>query len=263
MTSERPADEGPDDTHALTWAALLAHWLDVAKATVALPDQGDAGRWKRSLPHLIELHATALALTDITRLRVEDRAVARDKADVLAKRANAQLQTIWRGVPMAEDIVEAQEAAARAIRRSLYAGLVELYWPGPGILEVPDLDLGDGASGSVGTLAVMPPGSLAMPREPVAWFAERPPIAIEGCVAREADEPRQVYREIGADGRFVRDLVAPIDGDLLSGLPMLVVHSLAGTPIGLPPKTRDEWLRLQRGAMPGADPLPVIEMPTG
>jgi hypothetical protein len=263
VTAQPPADDMPDDlpeaTHALTWAALLAYWLDVAKATVSLADHGDAGRWKRSLPHLIELHATALAVNDIARLRVEDRAVARDKADVLAKRANAQLFAIWRGVPMADDIVDAQETAARAIRRSLYAGLVELLWPGPGILEVPTIDLGEPG----GTLAVMPPGSLAMPREPVAWFAERAPIAIEGCVARDADEPRQVYREIGPDGRFVRDLVAPIDGDLLSGLPMIVVHSLAGTPIGLPPKPRDEWLRLQRGAMPGDGPLPVIEMPAG
>ena len=45
-----------------------------------------------------------------------------------------------------------------------------------------------------GTIALMQPGTLVMPGEPVAWWAEREGIVLEGCEAVSIDRPRQVYR---------------------------------------------------------------------
>ena len=42
MTDLRPSD--------LTWTALLARWIEFAKASVALPDDAEGDRWRSSVP---------------------------------------------------------------------------------------------------------------------------------------------------------------------------------------------------------------------
>lgn len=237
----------------LAWAALLGRWIEFAKASVALPTDGDGGRWRASIVPFIELQAIVWALGELHEIPAADRAVARDRAEVHVRKASAALDSAWRGVPMPEAILELLDDATIALRESIYAGLVEVVWLGPGAFEVPEVPLGDIA----GTLAIMPPGSLAMPNEPVAWFTEREPIAIPGCTARPAKRARQVYRELAPDGRFVRDVVAPLEWDIPAGLPMLVAISIGGTPVGRFTTDRARWLELQRGALAGRDVLPV------
>ncbi len=238
----------------MTWLSLLGKWVDFAKASRALPGFGEAGRWKEAVPAIIELQATIWALRDLAAIPPADRAFARDRAEVLLRRSSGVIDEVWAGEPLPAEIIEMEADAIVALREALYAGLVELVWPGPGPYEVPAVDLGP----VEGTLAVMPPGSLAMPDEPIAWFTERDPISIPGCVARPAARPRQVYRELDIEGRFVADLVAPLEGDLPPGLPMLVPISLAGAPIGRFMHEREEWLALQRGAFAGRETIPVL-----
>jgi hypothetical protein len=250
MEPDRPASDAP-----LAWAALLARWVEVAKASRRLPDDGDGGRWKRSVAAVIELEATILALGDLASLPPGHRAAARDLAEVAVQRAAARLHEAWGDEPMPAELLGLEDQAIVALRESLYAGLEELLWPGPGLLEIPELDLGP--EPHRGTLAVMPPGSLAAPGEPVCFFADREPPAIPGCVRQRAPRPRQVYRGLDDSGRFIGDLVAPLEDDLPPGLPMLVPISLGGTPIAGFPGSREEWLGLQRAALDGRDSLPV------
>jgi hypothetical protein len=172
----------------------------------------------------------------------------------MVRRRAGELDAIWGDEPMPPGILELTSDATEALRGALYAGLVELVWPGPGPFDVPAIEFGP----VQGTLAIMPPGSLAMPDEPIAWWTERPGVAIDGCVARSAAlGPRQVYRQLDAEGRFERDLVAPLEGELLPGLPMLVPISLAGERIGRFPCPEPEWRALQRGGLAGRSAIPV------
>lgn len=244
------------DVRGMAWAALLGRWVEFAQASVSFPDDGPGGRWKRSVAPFIEVQAIIWALRELDRLPVPDRPVARDRAEVQVRRAAARLDEAWRGEPMPEAILELLDDATVALREAIYAGLVELVWPGPGVLDMPDLDCGE----LRGTLAVMPPGSPAMPGEPVAWFAEREPLAIHGCDARPARRPMQVYREIDGAGRAVRDVVAPLEGDIPPGLPMLVALSIAGTPVGRFLHPAETWRAMQRAALAGRETIPVVRL---
>ncbi len=250
--SQRP----PEDlaVGALAWAGLLGRWLDFAKASVALPDDGDGGRWKRSVVPFIEMQATIWALRELETLDVADRPFARDRAERMVRSASAALGRAWGDVPMPPELVELQNDATIALREALYAGLVELVWPGPGPFVVPAIDVGP----LRGTLALMPPGSLAMPGEPVAWFSERDPVAIEGCDARVAKRARQVYRELDERGRIMRDVIAPLEGALQPGLPMLVALSIDGAAVGRFLHPAEEWLAMQRRALDGRSVIPVV-----
>jgi len=246
---------GESRSAPLAWAALLARWVEVAKASRRLPDDGDGGRWKRSVAPVIELEATILALGDLASLPASHRAAARDLAEVSVRRAAEALHAAWGDAPMPGELLALEDQAIVALRNALYAGLEELFWPGPGMLEIPEFELG--SEPYRGTLAVMPPGSLAAPGEPVAWFAEREPPAVPGCERRPAAVPRQVYRGLDEKGRFTEDLVAPLEDDLPPGFPMLVPISLGGTAIGGFPMPREEWLAMQRMAMGGRETLTV------
>lgn len=237
----------------MAWAALLGRWVEFAKSSVAFPEDGDGGRWKRSVVPFIELQATVWALRELDQIDAPDRPVARDRAETLVRRASAALREVWGRHPMPAAILELQDDVTVALRESLYAELVELVWEGSGAYEVPAVEAGE----LVGTLAIMPPGSLAMPGEPIAWFTEREPIALPGCAARRAKRATQVYRELDGTGRFVRDLVAPLEGDIPPGLPMLVALSIDGTPVRGFTHNAAEWLALQHGAMGGRATIPV------
>ena len=111
-----------------------------------------------------------------------------------------------------------------------------------------------------GTLAVMQPGTIAMPGEPVAWWCGRPAPHIDEAAPlerRTATEPLQVYRELDGRGRFVADRIASIEDDLTAGLPLLTPILLDGVRIGRFLQPRDTWLAMQRAALEGRATLPV------
>ncbi|MBI1304919.1 MAG: hypothetical protein GC172_14215 [Phycisphaera sp.] len=259
-------DESGRDLGPLAWAALVARWVEVARASRAIPPE--LAQLRESVPHLIAIEATTAALGELVRVPEIDRPHARAVAEVAIRRAAGELDRLWRGEEWPEEFVEACEAAGRALERAAYAGLAALVVTGDAALEVPRLGLGfdrDDPATHRGSLAAMPPGSLAMPGEPVCWWVGReaplvPAEAAEAAsrlaVVRDIDA-LQVYRGLDERGRFTADTLVPITADVLAGLPMLVPLLHDGTPIGHFIRGEAEWRGMQRAAMDGRATIPV------
>jgi len=201
------------------------------------------------VPAVITLQAVTFALADLARLPVEERPLGRDRAELLIRQNTATLHDIWRGEPLPESLVEIGADARRALEMSIFAGALELIWDGPQSMVMPASPIGD----TTGTLAVMQPGTIVMPGEPVAWWVERDggPIirALPGCRQSEVSVPRQVYRQLDEDGRITGDVVAPINADLPPGMPLLVPLFEQGRPIGHFTLEAQAWEAHQRAAM--------------
>lgn len=117
--TDRPATTDPDALGGdLTWPALLAQWMDFARATGRLVPGPENDRWRSAAPAIISLQAVAFALADLGRLPVPARAEALDKARVLIRRDSTTLRNLWSGSPPDElglliaDAQAAVEAAA-------------------------------------------------------------------------------------------------------------------------------------------------------
>lgn len=266
--SDAPTDAGASaELGPLAWAALVARWVEVARASRAIPPE--FAQLRDSIPHLIAIEATTAALGELSRVPEPDRPHARAVAEVTIRRAATELDRLWRGEEWPNEITDACEAAERALQRAVYAGLEALIVTGESSLEVPELDLGldpNDPSTVRGTLAAMPPGSLAMPGEPICWWSGRaaprlldfaePDGAARLVIERNA-APIQVYRGLDERGRFTSDTLAPISADVLPGLPMLVPILLDGTVVGRFLHGRDAWRAMQRAAIDGRDAIPV------
>ncbi len=111
-----PADDY--NPQALTWAAMLGHWVDFARSAVALPDDAAGRKLAASVPDLIQLQAVWFALQHLGELPADEQALGRDRAGVLIQRhAKALAQRFGdQGIPpaMTELIDDAQAAMARA-----------------------------------------------------------------------------------------------------------------------------------------------------
>jgi hypothetical protein len=90
----------------LTWTVLLSRWMDFARSSVALPHGGEADRVRRAVPALIGLQAVTYALAEVPLLPAEEQSVARDRAEVLIKRYEAELHAVWEGQPLPTAIEE-------------------------------------------------------------------------------------------------------------------------------------------------------------
>ena len=245
----------------ISWIALVARWVEVARASRAIP-AADA-RLRGSVVPLIAIESNTAALGELASIAPHERAHARDLAEISIRQAAGELDRLWRGEEWPAELLDACEAAERALRLAIYAGLEELAVAGDGAFEVPDLGLAfdpDDPATHAGTLAAMPPGSIAMPGEPVAWWCGRPaPTAVDArLVRRAAAEPMQVYRELDHGGRFVADRVASLEEDLAAGLPMLMPLVLEGRPIGRFLHEPDAWRRMQRAALGDRSTIPVV-----
>lgn len=95
-----------DEQHVLTWAVLLARWMDFARSALALPKGGESGRVRRAVPALIGLQAVTHALAEVPLLPVHEQAVARDRAEVLIRRYEADLHAIWEAEPLPDSVAE-------------------------------------------------------------------------------------------------------------------------------------------------------------
>jgi hypothetical protein len=262
-TGARDGELGP-----LAWAALVARWVEVARASRAIPPE--FAQLRDSIPHLIAIEATTAALGELASVPEVDRPHARAVAEVTIRRAAAELDRLWRGEEWPSEISDACEAAEQALQRAVYAGLDALVVTGDRALEVPEFDFGldPGDPNSLrGTLAAMPPGSLAMPGEPICWWSGRgrPSFAATHDDRATADRlelvrnaaPVQVYRGLDERGRFTSDTLAPISAEVLPGLPMLVPILLDGTLIGRFLHPRDSWRSMHLAAMDGRDTISV------
>jgi len=237
----------PLHPETLTWTALLGKWMDFAKAALAQPDDVEGQRWREVTPSIINLQAVTFALGELDQLDADERPVARDKAEITIRQAVQQIEQTWGRDMLPPSLHEIIHDARQALAYSIYAGAVEQVWPGPGTMIMPEVDL---ALEAGGTLAVMMPGTIVMPGEPVAWWADRPAIRIEGCEQHKPDRPRQVYRQVDIErGRIERDVIAPLDETLPAGMPLLVPLLEEGRRVGEFTMTYKNWLDKQRRAM--------------
>lgn len=104
--------ETPAPLPDLTWAALLARWVDFARSSVALPPTPEGDRWRRSVPPIISLQAVTFALSELPTLPRAEAALGIARADVLIESARRELNAIW--TPAAQSPLHPELAALLA-----------------------------------------------------------------------------------------------------------------------------------------------------
>jgi len=250
--SELEQTEGRD----LTWASLLARWMEFARASVAVPPGEEGEAWRLSVAPIIALQAVGCALGELSSLDPEERALGLDRAEVLIGRHTHELNEAWRGREMPQSVREVIEEARSALASSLEGGIelvleeASLVASHPG--EVASMLVEGGFDGD---LLLPVPGRRLFRTSPVAFV--RP--ARGGLVndeilsvvashlgaevsAQWVGTARQVYRQFDfAKGRAVRDVVVRMSSDLPPGQPLLVwaVERGETMPVTLP-MSRDE-----------------------
>lgn len=248
----------PSDDQSLSWAALLGHWTEFAQASLALPTEGEGGRWRAAVPHVIALQAVTHALGELSRVDPQDRPSALDRATLSNREHATGLHKIWEGVPLPESVAEliadartALDAAASLGVQWVLEGDESCIFAHPGTMAQelvahvePDLELFLPASG-----VPMRPGAVVgtIRRTGAGPVDEELMDVVESWLASQADELRrvddrpvaQVYRQFdfGAGGP-VRDVIVPASGEPLAGQPLLVPVLTGGRvcPVSLPPR---------------------------
>jgi len=270
-----PQDE-PLRIDDLTWAALLGRWLDFARASVALPADAQGQRWRASVAPVITLQAITFALGQLNDLAEDERALGLDRVEILLRQESKNLNTTWRGEPMAPAILELMSDAALALRvASLGCGVELLVTEASLPREIPDygaaLAAVDPASFH-GSIHLAWPGTLAVEGEligfmagpsPRCWWRQRinAAQAVEAVLPelvhllaplrlRYASLPRQVYRQVDGQGRIVEDVAAPLTDDPLPGQPLLHCVWESGA-LNAPTIDAQRWARQQHAAWPG------------
>lgn len=256
-----------DAQRQMTWSALLGRWTEFAKSAVALPTDGEGGRYRRAVAPAIALQATTQALGEIDTIDPQERAFAIDRAELTIRTHAAELHEIWSAEALPDAVRELIEDAADALELALAAGaewLVEsdtLIAGHPGALGEALRDLGFN-----GDVLVPAPGVPLFRGAPAIFARDKAGgqpdddalaaiMAFAATLEGEPSEPalvpygRQVYRQFDfAKGGPVRDFVAPLNADLPPGQPLLVPIVQEGEvcSVPLPPK-----------ASKPIDPVPV------
>jgi hypothetical protein len=83
------------DTDRLTWALLLARWVEFARSALALPKDATGKRMKDSVGDVINLQAVFFALEDIDDLGADERALGIDRAALLIEKHTGALESRW------------------------------------------------------------------------------------------------------------------------------------------------------------------------
>lgn len=246
-----------DADRALTWATLLAKWTEFAQAAVALPQEGEGGRWRDAVPAIITLQAVTHALGELDELDHSERPVALDRAEIACRESVARLNSLWHGESIPEEVGALVTDSRIAFEMAANAGVEWLV--GSDRLEAPhpaDLVEKLESLGFEGDLFLPSPG-VPLFKGSVAAFARGPggsppdedtTKAIESFLTRRGGAlspperiatPRQVYRQLDfATGQITRDLVIPMNEDLPPGQPLLVLAIEGGRACMVPPEAR-------------------------
>ena len=109
-------DPEPLHPDELTWAALLAHWVEFARSALALPESGQSGLLRKSVPDIIQLQAVWFALQHLDELDTDQRALGIARAELLIDRCErAIIDRFGEELPkvIAELIYDARQAHDR------------------------------------------------------------------------------------------------------------------------------------------------------
>lgn len=105
----------------LTWAALLARWVEFARSAVALPDTAEGNALRDSVPDIIQLQAVWFALQHLDELDADQRALGLDRAEVLIEKHADALCRRW-GESLPDMVRELIDDAHAQLRQSELAG---------------------------------------------------------------------------------------------------------------------------------------------
>ncbi len=241
----------------LTWATLLGKWTEFAQAAVALPTDGDGGRWRDSVAPIITLQAITHALGELDELDPGERPLALDRAEIACRESVARLNELWRGESLPTELGELVTDSRIAFELAANAG-VEWLVDSERLQAPHPADLCEklGALGFAGDLFLPAPG-VPLFKGSVAAFARGPggsptteseTKAIESFLTRRGGKvspperigvPRQVYRQLDfATGSITRDLVIPMNEDLPPGQPLLVLAMERGQACSVAPEAK-------------------------
>lgn len=123
ISREDTQDGAGLDTRGVTWAALLARWVQFARSAVALPDHAEGRRLRDAVPDLIMLQAVYFALTDLDGLTPDERALGLDRAQVLIDKHADVLGGRWADGDLPPQVVELIDDARRQLLQA--AGMAE------------------------------------------------------------------------------------------------------------------------------------------
>ena len=260
----------------LTWSALLAQWTEFSQAALALPTDGEGGRWRAAVPHVVTLQAVTHALGELDRVAPDEQPLALDRAELAIREAAAGLSEAWRSVPMPEEVGEIIGDARRTLELIASAG-VEIVLLGDRLIvsHPGELCAMLEAAEFTGELMLPCPGVPLFAGTPAVFIDERPGVDPDeslvealldylaaGVVApargpafeiASPAAPRQAYRQFDfAVGGPVRDYVVLRDSEMPAGQPLLVMAMSNGEVLPVP-------LGATRGAASAVhmDPLPI------
>ncbi len=83
------------DVDRLSWAVLLAKWIEFAKGVTVLDDQGDQGLFKASVTDIIMLQAIWFALAQAPELEPTEQALAIMRSGVLIEKHVGLIENRW------------------------------------------------------------------------------------------------------------------------------------------------------------------------
>ncbi|MEC9372397.1 MAG: hypothetical protein VYC34_01070 [Planctomycetota bacterium] len=249
---------------------MLARWMDFARASVAFPDDAEGRRWKASVAPVITLQAVTLALGEADeRLEGDERALAADRAAELIRRETVRLHEAWYdpvgAAPMPEGVDELIRDAERALRGFEASGTEWVVVEERVVARDPTATaraLVD--AGFEGDMWAALPGTMLFRGAPLAFIRSRDAaVSFAGCESRRSQGPRQVYRQVDASGRPVRDLVAALEGWLPPGQPLLTAVIEGGAIVFKEDARRGADRQvMQEKALEGRT-LPVVEAASG
>jgi len=229
---------------SLTWALLLGRWMDLARASIALPETAEGGRLRSGIAPIIALQAITHALGEIDDLPPDERSLALDRAELLIRKHAGTLHGLWRGEPMPTELIELIDDARTALHAAVCGGIQWLLVSDRATFDHPaPLGMHLLEQGFSGDLFLPTPG-VVMFRDSIVAFV-RAPQGVAGDTIAEIDAwlsdaartrpPQavpifsQVYRQMDfASGCVVRDAIVPEDR-LVGGQPLLVPVLLDGT----------------------------------
>ena len=220
----------------MTWASLLARWMDLARTSQALIGQPGVVDG-RVVPALITFEAIAMAMQHLGGLTATERSFALDQAAVLIDARLADLEHAFDELP--DPLHQAERDAMRSIAEARRSFAWTILWEGPGPLVMPDVASVPASASDDGMVAVMLPKTLALPGEPIAWWLGRdePMLArgIAGCRATPLDQALQVWRAFDETGHAIEDRVRDVNDDGPPGaVPLIVPRLLDGCRLEVP-----------------------------